>query len=229
MKDFGGFTQALSDFSALRYPNWAERSEADFGVMMLEALSAIADELSYYQDRVAAEATIGTATQRVSLVRHARLVDYEPSPAAAATTILQLEVASATPVPAGLECSALGADGNQIPFSVGEGLNDGAATASFAVDPRWNSGPADDPNLEPYWWDQSRQCLPPGATTIWLLGTGHGLQPGQQLLIDTAGPTSADAPIRELITIAASARPTPPAWWRPRIPCSRRTRHRPHH
>jgi hypothetical protein len=202
-KDFAGFTQALSDFSALRYPNWMERSEADFGVMMLEALSAIADELSYYQDRVAGEATIDIATQRVSLVRHARLVDYEPSPAAAATTILQLEVASATPVPAGLQCSALGADGNQIPFAVGEGLTGGAGSATFAVDPRWNSGSSGAPNLEPYWWDQSRQCLPPGSTTVWLLGTGHGLQPGQQLLIDTAGPTSADAPIRELITIAA--------------------------
>ena len=39
-KDFLGFRQALLDFSALRYPQWQERSEADFGVMFLEALSA---------------------------------------------------------------------------------------------------------------------------------------------------------------------------------------------
>ena len=31
-----------------------ERSEADFGVMFLEALSALADDLSYMQDRVGA-------------------------------------------------------------------------------------------------------------------------------------------------------------------------------
>ena len=48
-------------------------------MMFLEALSALADDLSYTQDRVAAEATLMTATQRRSVVRHARLVDYEPS------------------------------------------------------------------------------------------------------------------------------------------------------
>ena len=53
-KDFLSFRKALSDFSALRYPNWQERSEADFGVMFLEALSALADDLSYTQDRIGA-------------------------------------------------------------------------------------------------------------------------------------------------------------------------------
>ena len=55
-KDFLSFRQALLDFSALRYPEWQERSEADFGVMFLEALSSLADDLSYTQDRIAAEA-----------------------------------------------------------------------------------------------------------------------------------------------------------------------------
>ena len=81
-KDFASFCQALSLFSAARYPLWAERSEADFGVMLMEVLSALADELSYLQDRVAAEATLDTATQRLSLEQHARLVDYEPAQAA---------------------------------------------------------------------------------------------------------------------------------------------------
>jgi hypothetical protein len=46
-KDFLSFRRALSDFSALRYPEWAERSEADFGVMFMEALCSVADDLSY--------------------------------------------------------------------------------------------------------------------------------------------------------------------------------------
>src|SRR5262245_35463652 len=33
-KDFLSFKKALLDFSALRYPGWKEKSEADFGVMM---------------------------------------------------------------------------------------------------------------------------------------------------------------------------------------------------
>ena len=54
-KDFLSFRQALLDFSALRYPGWQERSEADFGIMLLEAMAAVADDLSYTQDRVAAK------------------------------------------------------------------------------------------------------------------------------------------------------------------------------
>ena len=93
-RDFQSFQQALLAFSSLRYPNWVERSEADFGMMMSEVLSAVGDELSYLQDRVAAEATLSTATQRRSLVSLARLVDYEPQPATSATTILQCNVAA---------------------------------------------------------------------------------------------------------------------------------------
>lgn len=201
-KDFAGFTQALSDFSAVRYPNWVERSEADLGVMLMEALSAIADELSYYQDRVAGEATLATATQRVSLVRHARLVDYEPAPASAATTMLQLEVGSTTPVPTGVVCSAPGPDGVQVPFEIGAGLTAPDAAVTYPVNQAWNAGPTGARNLVPYWWDDSQQCLMPGATRLWLLGHGHQLGAGQQLLVDTSGPQSADAPVRELVTLA---------------------------
>ena len=49
-------------------------------MMLLELLSAVGDDLSYQQDRIAAEATLATATQRRSVIRHARLVDYEPRP-----------------------------------------------------------------------------------------------------------------------------------------------------
>src|SRR5215471_16783219 len=52
-RDFLSFRKALLDFSALRYPEWQERSEADFGMMFLEALCGLADDLSHTQDRVA--------------------------------------------------------------------------------------------------------------------------------------------------------------------------------
>ena len=211
-KDFQSFNQALSDFSRLRYPLWVERSEADVGVMVMEVLSAVADELSYLQDRVAAEATIETATQRVSLVRQARLVDYEPSPAIAAITQLQVDVAGGvTSIASSLRCSALGPDGEHVTFEVGERLADpdtGAPVAvDYPVDPRWNTG------LLPYWWDSSRQCLPGGSTRFWVIGTGIGFTVDQTLLIDTAGPTSADPPVR-----ASSSRSAPSR--RPRTPSS---------
>lgn len=75
-KDFTSFVQALSEFSTLRYPAWLERCEADVGMVVMEVLAALGDELSYFQDRIAGESTLGTATQPRSLLHAARLVDY---------------------------------------------------------------------------------------------------------------------------------------------------------
>jgi hypothetical protein len=206
VKDFAGFKQALSDFSALRYPFWVERSEADVGVMLMETLSAVADELSYLQDRVAAESKLATATQRLSLLRLARLVDYEPTPPIAATATLLLEVAEGvTSVAGGFRCSALGAENQAIPFVLGEGLvnlETGRLTAStYKLDARWNAGPVHARNLLPYWWDESRRCLAAGATRVWLIGHEHGLEPERPLLIDTAPTIAGYPPAREVVTI----------------------------
>ena len=207
-KDFSSFTQALSDFSAQRYPEWLERSEADLGMVLQEILAAMADELSYYQDRIAGESLLDTATQPVSLLRHARLVDYEPAPATVATVDLQLEVSAATAVTSPVHCQALAADGAMVDFEVGCGLADssgGLAAFSYPVDPRWNRlSPAGDPNLVPYCWDESQRCLAAGATEVDVACWGHGFFDTQQLLIDTTGATTADPPVREIVVVAGS-------------------------
>ena len=211
-KDFTSFRQALSEFSALRYPAWVERSEADLGVVLMEVLAAMADELSYYQDRVAAEATIQTATQRLSAVRHARLVDYEPAPATVATTVLQLDVAdppaSSPPLEAPatrwtidtpLLVRALGADGSATDFEIEDPATGLASPGRFTVDTRWNRG-----RLVPYYLDDSQRRLLAGSTAFYVLGQGHGLCPGQQLLLDSLAAGGADPPVRELVTVAAA-------------------------
>lgn len=123
-KDFASFRQALLDFSAGRYPGWRERSAADFGVMMLEAVCAVADDLSYLQDRVHNEPSIEFATERLSVTRLARMVDYDPRPATAARVWLRIEVDGDTAVPAGFPVTAHTPDGRSVPFEVGRGLID---------------------------------------------------------------------------------------------------------
>ncbi len=204
-KDFLSFRQALLDFSALRYPEWQERSESDFGVMFLEALCALADDLSYTQDRIAAEAFLHTATQRRSVVRQARLVDYWPSPALASSVLIQFDVSEGiTRLSDGLVVTALGPDGTPIPFETGTSL------AGRQVDPTsghprvrpptvssaWNRGA-----ILPYWFDESEHCLQAGATQMYVLGTGFNFFPGQHLLIETAPPTIADPPIRQIVQL----------------------------
>ena len=215
-KDFASFRQALSEFSAQRYPAWVERSEADLGVMLMEVLAAMADELSYYQDRVLAEATIETATQRLSVVRHARLVDYEPAPATVATAVLQLDVAAppgSSPPATGWTIDlrepplirVMGADGSVVGFEIEDpaaGLAGaaGAAPPAWAtVDTRWNRA-----SLPPYYWDDSQRCLPAGSADFYVAGHHLGLYPGQQLLLDSPAADSGDPPVRELVTVSAA-------------------------
>lgn len=193
-KDFLSFRKALFDFSAQRYPRWHETSEADVGVMLLEVLAALGDELSYTQDRVATEATLATATQRRSLVRHARLVDYEPAPALAASVLLQFDVLQG-PLPAGTAVSAQGADGTTTYFEVGTGLND---DTDYVVKSTWNRG------LKPYFWDDESRCLNRDSTEMWVEGWGHGLVAGMQLLIETRADSPGDPALRQIVRLTPS-------------------------
>jgi hypothetical protein len=201
-KDYLSFRKALSDFSALRYPDWKERAEADFGMMFLEALSALADDLSYTQDRIAAEAVLDTATQRRSIVRHARLVDYHPRPVTPARTLLQFDVTGG-PIPSGLVVSAQRPNGTFIDFETGDGLVDPKTgqlhRPTYAVDPAWNRG-----QLRPYWWDDSHRCLRKGTTDMWVEGHGLNFTAGQTLLIDTKAATPADPPLRQTVRLTGS-------------------------
>jgi hypothetical protein len=187
-KDFNSFVAALKAFSAQNYPNWQERSEADLGMVVMEALSALTDEFSYYQDRVAAEATLATATQQRSLVSLARLVDYEPAPVQSASATLLCTVTT-NGVPAGIRVTATGADGSLIAYEIGTGLND---TTLYAVSPGWNFP------IPAFWWDDSQLCLEAGATEIWVLGNDQNFALGMQLLIQT---DLSGESLRQIVTV----------------------------
>ena len=75
-KDYETFRQLIFDRLALLMPDWHERHVPDIGVALVELLAYTGDYLSYYQDAVATEAYLETARQRISVRRHARLVDY---------------------------------------------------------------------------------------------------------------------------------------------------------
>jgi len=75
-KDYTSFRQLMLDRLSKTIPRWRERNPSDLGVMLVELLAYTGDYLSYYQDAVATEAYLGTARKRVSVRRHARLLDY---------------------------------------------------------------------------------------------------------------------------------------------------------
>jgi hypothetical protein len=75
-KDYASFRQLMLDRMAALMPQWSERNPADSGIALVELMAYVGDSLSYQQDAIATEAYLGTARRRVSVRRHARLVDY---------------------------------------------------------------------------------------------------------------------------------------------------------
>ncbi len=75
-KDYASFRQLILDRLTLIMPDWQERHVPDIGIALVELLAYTGDYLSYYQDAVATEAYLDTARLRISVRRHARLVDY---------------------------------------------------------------------------------------------------------------------------------------------------------
>ena len=75
-KDYASFRRLMLDRMGQLIPGGQDAHPADFSSALVEMLAHVGDLLSYRQDAVATEAYLGTARRRVSLRRHARLLDY---------------------------------------------------------------------------------------------------------------------------------------------------------
>ncbi|MBU6257821.1 MAG: putative baseplate assembly protein [Burkholderiales bacterium] len=96
-KDYASFRQLILDRLALVMPSWTERHVPDIGITLVELLAYVGDYLSYYQDAVATEAYLATARQRISVRRHARLVDYRLHEGCNARAWVQVGVSADAP------------------------------------------------------------------------------------------------------------------------------------
>lgn len=195
-RDFWSFRRALLEMAALRYPDWPDRLEADAGVMLAEVMSALGDEMAYYQDRVAREAYLETATQRRSLRRHARLVDYHLHDGLGARAWLDVTVKpgeSGIIIP-GKDVGTGGESRQPITFEVGRGLRD---AYDYGVDAQRNE-------FLPHLWDEDENCLPVGTTELFIKGhwadqftsddpyeNRPGIVPGKWALLQTLPPNPA--------------------------------------
>jgi predicted phage baseplate assembly protein len=92
---------------------WREGSDGDYHTLFVELWAYLGDILTFYQERIANEAYLPTATQRDSLAQLAALINYRPAPGAAASTLLAFTVAKGKTVsiPAGFRASSKAAPG----------------------------------------------------------------------------------------------------------------------
>ncbi len=75
------------------------RDESDVSVALVDAFAAMADVLTFYQERIANESYLRTATERRSTLELARLIDYRPRPGVAASAHLAFTLEDAPGAP----------------------------------------------------------------------------------------------------------------------------------
>lgn len=196
-RDYDTIRRAMLDRIAVLVPGWAEAHEADPGITLVEALAYAADRVSYFQDAVNTEAYIGTARSRISLRRHARLVNYSVSEGANARTWIYLGVKRPDikilpgtqffPLVPGLPAAI---DPNEQTYA--------AAQLAAGPGPVFESMETitlyEEQNEMPFYaWGDDDCCLPTGATQATLTGAYSSLQVGQVLIFEEKyGPLTND-------------------------------------
>ncbi|MCL2173216.1 MAG: putative baseplate assembly protein, partial [Candidatus Bathyarchaeota archaeon] len=75
--------------------NLTTRDNADLSIALLDSWAMIADVLTFYQERIANEGYLRTATERRSVLELARTIGYELKPGVAASVSLAFIVENA--------------------------------------------------------------------------------------------------------------------------------------
>jgi hypothetical protein len=172
-KDYAGFRQVLIDLITTLVPDWQERHAADAGIALVELLAYTADHLSYYQDAVANEAYLETARRRISVRRHAKLIDYRMHDGASARAFIHVGVHAPGSLPKGTQVLTpvrvpLGAERPPHDAVLSHGLKALALASAEAVFETMEAAmlcPALN-EIHIHTWGKCHCCLPRGTTTI---------------------------------------------------------------
>lgn len=107
---------SASDMPALKH--LTSRSDGDFSIALVDAWAAVADVLTFYQERIASESYLRTATERRSLAELANLIGYVPRPGMAASAYLAFTLDDTglpddVPLPAGTAVQSIPGPGEK--------------------------------------------------------------------------------------------------------------------
>lgn len=153
------------------------RETDDFTVAFLDATSVMLDILTFYQERLANESYLRTATQLFSLTQLAQLIGYQPSPGVSAATYLAFTLRAATGLPTDPTTTAVtipaGTQAQSIPPQGGKPQYF-QTVADIPAKADWNALPV-----------QTGQPWQPlsGDKSVYLSGTATQLNMGDAILI----------------------------------------------
>jgi predicted phage baseplate assembly protein len=186
-------TGMLADLGQV--PGLKTRADDDFSVALLDAFACVADTLTFYQERIANESYLRTATERRSLVELGRLIDYRARPGVAAGAFLAFTIEDAPGAPdlaaqpmtvtAGLKVQSIPAQG-ALPQTF-------ETVEAIEAHPEWNAMRPLSVQLQPVSLDMQ---------TITVQGTSTNVTPGDSILIVT-GDGADQRAVQQVVRVTA--------------------------
>lgn len=170
----------LAGLSNSKYPALGAlktRDTDDLTIALLDGTAVMLDILTFYQERLANESYLRTATQLFSLMQLSSLIGYQPSPGVGASTYLAFTLRAATGLPANPATTAITIPaGTNVQSVPGQGQTPQGfqTSADILAKPDWNALPV----------QAGLPWVPAaGQTSAYLAGTSTLLSPGDAILI----------------------------------------------
>jgi predicted phage baseplate assembly protein len=152
------------------------REDSDFSIALCDATAMMLDVLSFYQERIANEAFLRTATERRSVLELARLIGYELGPGVAASAHLAFTLSESPGQPSEAAQPAAIPVGTRVQSVPGQ---DEQAQTFETVEPitarvEWNAIGVQVDDAQPIY---------AGLTELYLQGIALQLAPGDVILL----------------------------------------------
>jgi hypothetical protein len=185
------------------------RDQDDPSIALLDASAVMADVLTFYQERIANEGFLRTATERRSILEMAREIGYELNPGVAASVFLSFRVDDAlgapgvSTIPAGTKVQSIPPQG-KLPQTF-------ETSQELTAYKEWNV-------LEPRLTQP--QSINVNAKQLYLQGTSANLKPGDVLLVVISSGSTIQTVSKRVVSVDVQANanytradldPAPPA------------------
>jgi len=174
----------LARISALGIEQLKTRDDDDFSIALMDAWATVADILTFYQERIANECFLRTATERVSLQELAKVIGYSLRPGLAAEAYVAFTLEQPPQLPAGVTMPASSTAGTPAVIALDTGVK-------IQSVPGPNQKPQIFETIEPIearidWNALTPRTTQPAASTstVFLQGAQTALQVGDALLFD---------------------------------------------
>ena len=167
------------------------RDDDDFTIAVLDAWAMTSDVLTFYQERIANECYLRTATESLSIHEQTRLLGYQPAPGLAASTYLAFTMETSPGAPERATKSVSVARGARVQSVPGpdEQPQTFETIETIEARPEWNAILPQLTETQTLKWDMEQ---------VWLAGANLTLAVGDVLLIIAGAEATKQASLRRV-------------------------------